>query len=140
MCLISKTNTPLIAEEDIVVYKILMHKNGKDYAPIVSEDGGLQHYIYKKGVNKARLNEDVGYAWNNLYRIGKGFLHAYTTEGIAEKNKDKWNLWMCAKHAYYRERKFHFVVKMFIPKGVEYFLSDDGNEICAKQLLWEEIN
>ena len=140
MCLISKTNTPLIAEEDIVVYKILMHKNGKDYAPIVSEDGGLPHYIYRKGVNKARLNEDVGYAWNNLYRIGKGFLHAYTTEDIAEKNCDKWNAWigrsyLCTK------AKYHFVVKMIIPKGVEYFISNDYNhEICAKQLIWEEIN
>ena len=144
MCLISKTNTPLIAEKDIVVYKVLMRKNGKDYAPVVSEDSGLPHYIYNKGVNKARLKEDVDYAWSKyvgawdyMYRIGKGFLHAYTTKDGAEKNKDNWNLCMSAS-AYYREGKFHFVTKMIIPKGTKYFLSDDGYEICAKQLLWED--
>ena len=137
MCLISKTNVPLIAEEDIVVYKVLMRKNDKDYAPVVSEDGEQPHYIYKKGVNKARLKEDVGYAWKNLYRIGKGFLHAYTTEDIAEKNCNKWNAWLGKSNLSARV-KFHFVVKMIIPKGTEYFISNYYHEICAKQLLWED--
>lgn len=139
MCLISNTNTPLIAEEDIVVYKILMRKNGKDYAPVVSEDYCEQpHYIYKKGVNKARLKEDVQ-EWTSIncyYRIGKGFLHAYTTKDIAEINCNRWNAWM-GKNNLSTGGKYHFVVRMIIPKGTEYFNSVEGDEICAKQLIWE---
>ena len=137
MCLISKTSIPTIAEEDIVVYKVLMCKNGKDYAPVVSEDGELPHYIYKKGVNKARLNEDVSYAWNCQYKIGKGFLHAYTTKGIAEQKCDRWN-GCVGRSGIESGVKYHFVAKMTIPKGTKYFISCDGTEICAKQLVWEE--
>ena len=136
MCLISNTNTPLIAKEDIVVYKIIMRKNNKDYAPVVSEDEELPHYIYKKGVNKARFKEDVSWAWNCYYRIGKGFLHAYTTKDIAEKNCDRWNAWV-GRSNLCTGVKYHFVVRMIIPKGTEYFNSVEGDEICAKELIWE---
>ena len=131
MCLDTNSNIPLIAEEDIVVYKVLMHRNGKDYAPVVTDTATLQSYIYKKGANKARLKEDINLTWNGrTYAIGKGFLHAYTTNEEAEKSRTRWNC--CGLTI------SHFVVKMIIPKGTKYFVSTEGTEICTKQLNWED--
>lgn len=132
MCLYSKTNTPLIAEEDIVVYKVLMHRNGKDYAPVVSDTANLQSYIYKKGANKARLKEDISLTLDGrTYAIGQGFLHAYTTNEEAEKSKTRWNCCFLTVS--------NFVVKMIVPKGTEYFVGIDEKDICAKQLIWEDM-
>jgi hypothetical protein len=124
MCLYSQQTNPLIAEEDITVYKLLYNKEGTLllYAPF---------YGFKYTPNKLYINNDtpdiVKYdddvtAFHIKYRIGKGFFHAYTNRDIA-------------KRQLYRGYKYiNTILKATIPKGSKYFLGID-NDICSNQII-----
>ena len=142
MCLTTKSISPSIAEEDIVVYKVLFHeyyRSKKFYAPDVTSYG--DSYIYKKGLNKARGKETIckSISRSDHYDIDKGFLHAFTNYDIAHK-KAKYLNFVGGYDYKIGTATFpdFFVTKMIIPKGTEYYVGNN-DDICAKILKWNNI-
>lgn len=119
MCLLSTTNIPKIADKDIVVYKILYVSD--NLSPV-------RGFHYHKGINVAKGKQEICKS-NNRFSIFGGFLHAYI------KYNEAFYIW---SNFNVNARETHYIVQMIIPKGTEYFISDDGEQICAKQLIWPE--
>lgn len=125
MCLSTHLKNPLVATEDITVYKVLRY----DY-PYEDCPPFYANYIYHKGLNVPDEGCDGKVRSDGLY--GKGWLHAYTSKSSAMK------LSTVKKHSK--------IVKMIIPRGAIYFISDEyddecnsyieGDEICANALFW----
>lgn len=127
MCLTTHMKEPLIAEEDIKVYKVLLVTDYGYTAPY------LQEFYYKKGSNKPTTEGHVlDPSCDGVYK--EGWLHAYTSK----------------LEAYYLSLLFFpsIIVEMYIPKGAMYFIGDEydkllddyteTDEICASELVWEE--
>ena len=125
MCLITHLmDEPLIAKEDIKVYKVLRKTDFFYEAPY------NDLYEYKKGVNKPKTEGHINS--NGIYE--RGWLHAYTSRSEANR------LLQHVSHG--------VIVEMYIPKGARYFVGDDydddwggyieTDEICASELVWEE--
>ena len=138
MCLITHLmKKPLIAKEDIKVYKVLSKYN--DYYRTMENAGPFcSTYIYHKGLNvpiHRVFGVEMGPGTANPTGIYEdGWLHAYTSKSEAERLASK----VC-----YRK-----VVEMYIPKGASYFIGDEydeqwrgyveTDEICASALYWPE--
>lgn len=60
-------------------------------------------------------------------RIGKGWLHAFTTQLEAQLVVSKSEEFGCGKYCYFT---------MIIPKGAKYILSHDEKEIATDTLIW----
>lgn len=131
MCLHTLQKEPTVAENDIVVYKV-MH---------LTRDGVLtssvQNYRYTLGVEEtAEMMEQPGgkfandyewdwaaqYSWSKLLVIGPG-LHAYKTLEDAEKNRHG--------HA--------AIVECVIPKGSLYY-DNPVNLIVSNRLMPVKIH
>ena len=110
MCLITKQTEPFIADKEIAVYKILERNNTSPFL----------YFRYKHGKNKAEKEKEIRYVAPYNF-IDGGFLHAYTTWKMAAiENPLNWK-----------------VRKMYIPVGAEYYISEDGTEICTPELVWK---
>ena len=137
MCLITDSNIPLVAEEDIEVYKVMEVMTDKKGSPF-----GVPPYrpLYRYHPGKNQSSEyDITMYGNKpiktspsglYYMVEAGYLHAYVD-------------WHAATHLYthtllnsggtlYSACK---IVKMTVPKGTKYFLGND-NDIAAETLVW----
>ena len=124
MCLITDQKEPFIAKEDIPVYKFLVRReNGslrRNFSP-------FYHYKFKHGSNTPNGRKDISLDFLEFHNIvNGGFLHAYVGRSIAKSS------WFADTFMWF-DRK---IVKMYIPKGAEYYLSLDATEICSTELLW----
>ena len=135
MCLYTNMNMPRIAKRKIYVYKMLLKKGDKYYAPIINVNKSIE-YEYRKGVNYPlgegyliSIRTDLKYE----AMIQDGWLHAYKSN-----SEDNANM-ACKGYniAYSGIYKF-IVVKMYIPKGAEYYVSDDNKQVCSSCLVWED--
>lgn len=118
MCLCTKNIKAYIAKEDIKVFKIL-RKEGQGYktpyqnkevvlGSVMKPDNGVEH---KKG----------NYGYNNCTLcVEGGFIHAVTRTKLYDKDKV--------------EDENYIVVECYIPKGTEFYFSDDFIEVAAKEL------
>lgn len=122
MCLVSKSNEPLIAVHDIHCYKALTMINNEFFSP-------FQHSRYfLNAVNYAFIECSTG---GKYYYIEEGFLHCFTDEGILSLNDDDYNF-MCPFYTLY-------LFECYIPKGSKYFISENGKEICSNKLYVTNI-
>ena len=124
MCLYSNTNVPSIAKRDILVYKVLLQKDGKYYAPY------QETYEYKKGINIPSENKQRILCRDKDFQISFGILHSCKTRGQA-----KYILSILKLMSPYPIKQF-IVVKMYIPKGTKFFISSDKREYASNKLLW----
>lgn len=108
-----KNKKPKIAKEDIVVYKLL-NKVGKEYSSFFRYMPYKQNTLYT--VPRFVKDSCMCYASDNFYGYIEDGLHAYTKmhNFIAYRGK------VC--------------IKMTIPKGTKYYISDDGTEIVSLAL------
>lgn len=125
MCLITDQKAPFIAKDDIPVYKFLVRRhNGslrRNFSPFYC-------YKFKYGSNTPNGWKDVSSDIFDIHNtVNGGFLHAYVGRSIAKSS------WLAGCYMWF-ERK---IVKMYIPKGAEYYLSLDATEICATELVWK---
>lgn len=136
MCLYTSLEKPLKAEKDIVVYKVLYFENGQYYAPVVNDTKNI-NYVYTKGLNYPSEPFDK----TNIekcefcdgFKVSCGWLHSYSYIKEAEYVKEEFNQ---EAKVYYGRGKY-VIVKMTIPKGCKYFISDDGEEYCSQCLSWD---
>lgn len=130
MCLISNTNIPKIAQEDIVCYKVLIKPSilkslfGKGYVT-----PWYDKKVKPKGLFKAEGMKEIirdYYASihpTKLYCIGGGFIHTYTNlNAIGITGPD-----------FVRQRVFECI----IPKGTEYFISIDDQEYASDCIIFK---
>lgn len=120
MCLITADKEPLIAEEDILVYKWLSFNKR---APFTG-------YKYHWGKNVARPCEE---SWHNAVTVNEdgkfcingGWLHAFNPKTCGEIDFSLF------------QKSGERIEKMYIPKGTEYYIGE-RNDICAKVLEWRK--
>ena len=134
MCLYS-TKERLIAEEDIVVYKILCElSNIKLHSCSYYRAPYNDMYEYNEGMNYPNGAEDITteYDYNSckVKVIHGGFLHAFKTLESARLELQGWHDSEYCKY---------FITEMVIPKGTAYY-DGEGNDVCANALRWEKIN
>lgn len=137
MCLYTKQILPIRAKKDITCYKALRP------VPLYNADSTIGHTarfetpVMKTPVNvPGTLIPDRCFLRFPLYRnkfdaffriyniIDKGFIHAYTSQGEAEK---------------YMSFPFVVIAECTIPKGTLYFISYNKTEICARYMILNHI-
>ena len=128
MCLVTLDPKPKVAEEDILVWKVLEKGNTGFYR---------LDYKYKHGRNYPAETCDAGNGverdYDGTYEVRGGWLHA-----IKRSARDKKCITKCfnpVKGVFETLRRSR-VVKMYIPKGTEYIEDKNGRDICAKCLVW----
>lgn len=126
MCLVSDTDIPKIAQEDIVYYKVLIKVSnikalfGKGYATPWYETK-----VKPKGLFKAKGGKSIlkNYFNPGTYDVGRGFIHTYT--GLDGSRIPK-NL-----------IEGYRIFECIIPKGTEYFVSTDGEEYASDCIIFK---
>lgn len=140
MCLVTEIKTPFVAEEDMVVYKILCNKNGKICSVIECYfwDIGEIHYAeisFKTPEHLDCTHDDVvyefykNYSLEELIQVSKGF---HSAESI-ERLQKSW-LW----HYVESENNSEHVVQCTIPKGSTYY-KDSTGLLVSNQLRVDKI-
>lgn len=141
MCLKTR-NERKIAEEDIVVYKILrkitdLDKNEVFYEPPYQ----WGDFKYKQGINSVgneleQVNRRYNFLDGDHICVEGGFLHAFMEKPYAIAHRN-WNFENLSPPNFHYTLEYN-VYKMVIPKGTEYFVGS-YHDICAKELLWEDM-
>lgn len=123
MCLITKQRESLIAEEDIVVYKVFTLEDKSPY-----QEFDYTPYIGKLFTDSAdeKCIEFSDFCGNfvNLSVHG-GFIHSFTNLRTAKIEKDflSDNL----------DKECFIIRRCLIPKGTKYYCSD--NEVASKSII-----
>lgn len=122
MCLVSKTDKPLIAEDDIVCYKILDRCDSFscEYRTPFMGMKVRNAVLTGRCLMKARGKREIirAYLGNNSYRyeVNGGYIHTY-------------------KHVpFYSYDIGDIVFECVIPKGEEYYKSYDGTEYASRSI------
>lgn len=122
MCLISETNKPTIATEDIVCYKVITTENKTPYTD------SFVNILHRLGIIpfKAKGNIKIEENFNRFtrryyYTITKGMIHTFKGQIFYTMS------WFFPK-----------IYKCIIPKGTEYFISQGGNEYCSKKIIFKK--
>jgi hypothetical protein len=122
MCLFSRTPIPSIAQEDIFCYKMFeTNPIGSKLLMTPYRLVTVKSYdfpcMFTASSNKCINPVYEAPFTNNIlgYKIGPGFIHAYT-------------------HPIYITSYRFCVVLCKIHKGTKYYVSTDGKEICASQM------
>ena len=126
MCLLSDTDIPKIAQEDIVCYKVLIKVSG---IKALFGKGYLTPWcdtkVRPKGLFKAKGGKSIlrNCFKPGTYDVGRGFIHTYT--GLDGSRIPK-NL-----------IGGHRMFECIIPKGTEYFVSIDGEEYASDCIIFK---
>lgn len=125
MCLVSKSNKPLIAVHDIHCYKALTNIHNEFFSPFRHSRYFLNavNYASPHVSNYASIESP---SREENYFIEEGFLHCFTDKGVLSLNDDDYNF-MSPFHTLY-------LFECYIPKGSKYFISENGKEICSNKL------
>ena len=120
MCLRITHDRPMVAREDMEVWKVLDSGSVPPYC----------HYRYRRGLNVPDVPaRGIGYRG---VEIGPGWLHAFQHRAWAVEEAGALNLtgWLG------KDRVFT-AVRMLIPRGSEYYIGNH-HDICSSALYWPE--
>lgn len=142
MCLITEQLTPLTAERDITVYKVL-------HVVSVPDVSGEEH----KGLTlEAPFQKNFGYEIGGTYEVGewefaqtrysRDFVHEYrvVTYGLHSYSDpaSAIQLMYCLLgFALCGEQ--YCVIECTVPKGTEYYSGLSSHEICSRKLRLERL-
>ena len=118
MCLTTKNLKPYVAKEDIKVFKILQRIDKRYITPYQGSEVTLES-VMKPDKEIEHKEGNCGYN-NCTLCVEGGFIHAVTNAVAYDKDKI--------------ENENYVVVEAYIPKGTEFYLSDDFIEVAAKEL------
>lgn len=143
MCLFTKNKFPSEALSKIYVYKVLLRQftgsNNEDNTPKYRYLSPFtRDYQYNYGINEPVRNreekdyysvEDINYVSGDGYFrfVDTGWLHAFTVEEKAYA--------LCNKFKERYPGLDFVVVKMYIPEHANYYLSENGFDICSNRLV-----
>lgn len=131
MCLYTKQILPIRARKDITCYKVVL----------VTEVYGIKHFYSpfyfrklclgvpsiaspKEVILPTKLNSLV---WGISNKVDGGYIHCYTDYQEALDH--------CCTISNQFGRPNTCLLECIIPKGTLYFKSDDGLEMCGKEIL-----
>ena len=122
MCLFSKTPIPSIAQEDIICYKMFEINplwNQLLITPYRLEAVNSKNFpfIFVASSGKCVIPVYDSYNNNIIYKIGPGFIHAYTHKISKNTISPRYCIVLCK-----------------IYKGTKYYVSEYGKEICASEM------
>jgi hypothetical protein len=135
MCLYSHSVTPLIAEKDITVYKVL---DKSLLSPYESFEYEFNKLFSTSKEDKHIIYDEFKWQYGTVKAIiHKGYFHAFQDKISAEQEVD-----MLTSFDYEEEDKYikdeykdhYFVYEAVIPKGSRYFLGY-SNEICSEEII-----
>ena len=132
MCLISKDAKALVSYSRIPVYKVI---DGDGYPPFFGKRFLTKNiYQYHYGTNYAGGRKQIisTEMAGGGYMIEDGFLHAFTNYCDATDLASERNTLSENDPGYFR------VVKMYVPIGAEYYVSEIDHEICSTSLVWDK--
>lgn len=124
MCLLSKTDKPCIAEEDIICYKALDRCNGF-FCKCKTPFRGVRvrnAVLTGRRLMKARGNREIIYDDFERYEVYGGYIHTYKYVPVFYYNIG------------------YFVFECVIPKGEEYFKSGDGEYASRSIRFVRQVN
>ena len=141
MCLITIQKKPIIAEEDITVYKVLIEK---------VDDNGSTFYVSPFGKKKYKYGTNTPYRGKNWTEeksvyldwginkniIERGWLHAFIDDFTAYLGKDDMRENKSLADKFLPSDRL-VTVEMTIPKGAKYFIGFE-KDICADKLYWNK--
>lgn len=122
MCLISETNQPTIATEDIVCYKIITPENR---TPCTNTHVNILHRL---GVKPFKAKGDIIInisASGRYYNIEGGMIHTFCNLNYTLIHADNFAIGFP-------------IYECIIPKGTEYFVSSDEEEYCSKKIIFKK--
>lgn len=137
MCLVTKQKNPLIASEDITVYKLLTEGNYSEHQKFHYDEGVLYETEIKNS------NRHLFYDWNDEkeFKREKNIpidtpIHKLNTYDV---------LWLGQGfHSSTSAKRFNNIIgtvhRCIIPKGSEYYLGWTELVISNKIVVYEEIN
>lgn len=129
MCFYVNANNPkaLIAEKDIRVYKFLKEIH---YNPQEEVIHGKSPYVFywwtANKVEKAIFNILKATCGIGIGEINQG-LHAFLNLEKCRTMQSKWS---------HLREKGVCICECFIPKGSEYYINKDREEIVSNQMIW----
>lgn len=131
MCLYTKQILPIRARKDITCYKAVIVLKRHDVKLFTSPFywGHLclgEPYV---AVPKERLfsRQFSQILYDGIRRVEEGYIHCYIDYELAKE--------CCASRSTAYGRPTTCILECIIPKGTLYFKSDDGLEVCAKEIL-----
>ena len=123
MCLTNIGNKLLIAEKDLMVYKVLKLYEGTLVSPFYD-----MPYEFLTRYDNSEPDEISGSPIDNIYFVEGGFYHAYIDKDAAVANAK------VIEHFY---RKKCVIYNATIPRGTKYYLGN-AKDICAKSIIINE--
>ena len=127
MCLCSRTPMPSIAQEDIICYK--MFEVNPIWSQLLMTPYRLKvvrsnefPFTFVASSNKCVTPIFVPWTKTIHYEIGPGFIHAYTSKILLNNLSSHFCAVLCKIH-----------------KGTKYYVSMDGEEICASEMVLIKI-
>lgn len=121
MCLYTKNIKSFIAKKDIKVIKVLRKTKDGYFTPYHFEKVNLNSLLKpNKEINYNKGNYGIN---EDFLRIGEGFIHA-TLDTIKD------NVYMLNDKL--------ISIEAYIPKGTEFYIDEDINNICSKELFITE--
>lgn len=126
MCLIAKNKNPLIAEDDIVCYKLLVQTTYRGEYRTPYKIMYLDNKIIQGEKNLvAKGSEGIEpLCTPDRYKITGGFIHCYTDHEVATN---------CADIIDIKCFIYVTVFECIIPKGTAYYKGNNW-DICAKEI------
>ena len=118
MCLVTKNLKSYVAKENIKVFKILQRMDKRYITPYQGSEVILGSVMKPKNEVEHKKG-NYGYD-NCTLCVEGGFIHAVTNAVAYDKDKV--------------EDENYVIVEAYIPKGTEFYLSDDFIEVAAKEL------
>ena len=121
MCLYTKNIKSFIAKKDIKVIKVLRKTKDEYFTSYHFEKVNLNSLLkHNKEINYNKGNYGIN---GDFLRIGEGFIHA-TLDAIKD------NVYMLNDKL--------ISIEAYIPKGTEFYIDEDINNICSKELFITE--
>jgi hypothetical protein len=124
MCLYTKQTTPLIADKDIIVYKVLEDDLKSPYMAF--------QFILNKLFSTSKEDKQILYEEFNHIQLGKiktriysGYFHAFQYEEIANQEAAYLNI---------EEDGEYYIYEAIIPKGSKYYLGLNY-QICSEEII-----
>lgn len=119
MCLYTTSKYPKVADEDIIVYKIVQYITGVDAddnpVDVPYYKAPFQEFVYEMDTVLETKLAIPHFAWGAEYSIGKGF-HSFENESAAIKIMNDMKA-----HRFFDANAVPMVLKCIIPKGASYY-------------------
>lgn len=135
MCLYTNSPTPLIAEHDIVCYKVVYNYNTGFFNAIVMNFEYEIGKIYNEPLFETALfcRCDESFYEQEKFEAYYGF-HSYIQYNVAKR--------VC-RIVDYRTFNTAVILKCIIPKGSEYYIGNSDSDYCSNNIRvvgWKTAN